>query len=71
MHKFRQICLKGKTKTILNERGYSFAFNESDFELFKEQAKGDPFLIAELFIQDCMQPSDFEPLNQSLWAWEN
>lgn len=54
--------LSEQVKKILTEKGFSFLFNFHDYKYFKLQAKGDfnPALkIADLFIQDTNQESDF------------
>jgi len=54
--------LSEQVKKILTEKGFSFLFNFQDYRHFKPQAKGDfnPALkIANLFIQDTNQESDF------------
>jgi ABC-type uncharacterized transport system substrate-binding protein len=54
--------LSEKVKNILKEKGFSFLFNFQDYKFFKQKAKGDfnPALkIADLFIQDTNQESDF------------
>ena len=54
--------LSEQVKKILTEKGFSFLFNFQDYKFFKQKAKGDfnPALkIADLFIQDSNQESDF------------
>jgi hypothetical protein len=55
--------LSDQVNYILHEKGFSFLFNWSDYQYFKEQAKtafNKAFEIADLFIQNNEgQNSDF------------
>lgn len=54
--------LSDQVKKILQEKGFSFLFNWADYQYFKDQAKSafnKAQAIAELFIQDNPQTSDF------------
>jgi predicted transcriptional regulator len=54
--------LSSQVKQILSEKGYSFLFNWSDYHHFKDQAKtafNKAFSIAEMFIEESTQKSDF------------
>lgn len=54
--------LSDQVKNILQEKGFSFLFNWSDYQYFKDQAKSafnKAQAIADLFIQDNPQNSDF------------
>ena len=47
--------LSDQVKQLLHEKGFSFLFNWSDYQYFKEQSKSafnKALHIAELFIQD-------------------
>lgn len=51
-----------QVRQILNEKGFSFLFNWSDYAYYKSQAKNafnKAQAIAELFIQDTQAESDF------------
>ena len=49
-------------KNILHEKGFSFLFNWSDYEYYKNQCKkafNKPYSIAEKFIEQAEQDSEF------------
>ena len=54
--------LSDQVKQLLHEKGFSFLFNWSDYAYYKAQVKkafNKSQAIAELFIQDNNQKSDF------------
>lgn len=62
-HKNTPFKLSEQVKTILNEKGFSFLFNYSDYTYYKAQAKkafNKAQEIAEQFIQDNNAKSDYD-----------
>lgn len=62
-HKNTPFKLSEQVKSILNEKGFSFLFNYSDYAYYKAQAKkafNKAQEIAEQFIQDNNVKSDFD-----------
>lgn len=62
-HKNTPFKLSEQVKTILNEKGFSFLFNYSDYLYYKAQAKkafNKAQEIAEQFIQDNNAKSDYD-----------
>lgn len=62
-HKNTSFKLSEQVKTILNEKGFSFLFNYSDYAYYKAQAKkafNKAQEIAEYFIQENNAKSDFD-----------
>lgn len=62
-HKNTPFKLSEQVKSILNEKGFSFLFNYSDYTYYKAQAKkafNKAQEIAEQFIQDNNVKSDFD-----------
>jgi len=55
----KKISLANQVKNILFSFGYSFAFNENDFIFFRSKVGRNPHEIANSFISECLQPSDF------------
>lgn len=54
--------LSAQVKEILFKKGFSFLFTDRDFLYYKKQTKNAinrPYAIAELFISDNHQQSDF------------
>jgi hypothetical protein len=62
-HKSTPFKLSEQVKAILNEKGFSFLFNYSDYTYYKAQAKkafNKAQEIAEYFIQENNAKSDYD-----------